>query len=320
MPSAGHTLSTTRITLPKNSKVMLDRVDIETLRPEHPHWSLVWMTTLIQLSVGTLLVSVISGRANCIALTFILALTAFSLNISVLHLGRPAYAWRALKMWRRSWLSREVMLFGLFFVSLSSLTLASWLWAYPYPLAENHALGVLECAASGIGVAGLLASARIYLVPARPAWNTSHTPIDFVLSALLLGCSAVPTFTSWSNQVLRMSHLSVIPFAGETNVHWPFAVAAALWMTNQLVRVIRLGRSRSYERRASCSLLNTHNLRGTFLVSFAFVGLAALLMSAGLTCFVLPAAFAGVITSRYLFFVSVVPLNMALTFVRQVHA
>jgi hypothetical protein len=34
----------------------------------------------------------------------------------------------------------------------------------------------------------------------------------------------------------------------------------------------------------------------------------------------LPAVLAGVISARYIFFVSVVPLNMALTFVRSVHA
>jgi hypothetical protein len=87
-----------------------------------------------------------------------------------------------------------------------------------------------------------------------------------------------------------------------------------------VVRIIRLRASQTYEHRASCRLLNTYSLRGTFLVSFAFVGLAVLLMMAGLPLLVLPAALAGVIASRYLFFVSVVPLNMALTFVRQVHA
>ncbi len=62
------------------------------------------------------------------------------------------------------------------------------------------------------------------------------------------------------------------------------------------------------------------NLRGIFLVSFAFVGLAILLSLIGMPLLALPAALAGVISARYLFFVSVVPLNMALTFVRSVHA
>ena len=126
MPNAGVTISTTRITLPENAQATLERVDIETLRPEHPHWSLVWMTSLIQLSAGTLVAALLSHHDGPIALTLVLALTAFTLNISVLHLGRPAYAWRALKMWRRSWLSREVLLFGLFFTALIALTAVSW--------------------------------------------------------------------------------------------------------------------------------------------------------------------------------------------------
>ncbi len=64
-------------------------------------------------------------------LTLLLFITTIALNISVFHLGRPAYAWRALKMWRRSWLSREVLLFGLFFAAIAAFTLASWLATLP---------------------------------------------------------------------------------------------------------------------------------------------------------------------------------------------
>ena len=91
-------------------------------------------------------------------------------------------------------------------------------------------------------------------------------------------------------------------------------------MLNHVIRTVRLHHASVYERRATASLLNTENLRGVFLVSFAFVGLAILLSLAGMPVLALPAALAGVISARYLFFVSVVPLNMALTFVRSVHA
>jgi uncharacterized membrane protein YqjE len=90
-------------------------------------------------------------------------------------------------------------------------------------------------------------------------------------------------------------------------------------MINHIVRAIRLHHSCLYEQRAAASLLNTHSLRGTFLVGFAFVGLSILVTLAGQSTYALPAALAGIVTARYLFFVSVVPLNMALTFVRQVH-
>ncbi|HTF61793.1 MAG TPA: DmsC/YnfH family molybdoenzyme membrane anchor subunit [Edaphobacter sp.] len=322
MPNAGHTISTTRITLPPNSTATLERVDIETLRPEHPHWSLVWMTSLIQLSVGSLAVALLSRHAGPVALTVILGLTAFALNISVLHLGRPAYAWRALKMWRRSWLSREVLLFGLFFGALTLLTAAEWLAAvHALPFA-HISLPLLRFLAPMLGIAGLFASARIYLVPARPAWNTSHTPIDFLLSAAVLGCAAMPLLLCVTNslRLLPQLHALELPSAGVVFPLWPLILSSTLWMLNHIVRAISLHHSRVYEKRASASLLNTNNLRGTFLVGFAFVGLAVLLILAGQPTLTLPTALAGILVGRYLFFVSVVPLNMALTFVRQVPA
>jgi DMSO reductase iron-sulfur subunit len=321
MPNAGYTISTTRITLPPDSTTTLERVDIETLRPEHPHWSLVWMTSLIQLSAGTLAVALLTGHSGPVALSIILALTAFTLNIAVLHLGRPAYAWRALKMWRRSWLSREVLLFGLFFAALTSLTIAAWLEAVHHlPFAATVMTG-LKFAAPLLGIAGLLASARIYLVPARPAWNMQHTPIDFMLSAGVLGCAAMPLLLVVMNVVQHLPQLRALERSSAAAAFpvWPLMLSSALWMINHIVRAIRLHHSCLYEQRAAASLLNTHSLRGTFLVGFAFVGLSILVTLAGQSTYALPAALAGIVTARYLFFVSVVPLNMALTFVRQVH-
>jgi hypothetical protein len=98
-----------------------------------------------------------------------------------------------------------------------------------------------------------------------------------------------------------------------------FIFFSALWMLNHIVRTVRLSRSAMYELRASASLLNTDSLRGAFLVSFAFMGVAILFSLANQPFLALPSAFAGVLTARYLFFVSVVPLNMALTFVRTTH-
>ena len=323
MPSAGHTISTTRITLPENATATLERVDIETLRPEHPHWSLIWMTSLIQLSAGTLAAALLSRHAGPIVITLILALTVITLNISVLHLGRPAYAWRALKMWRRSWLSREVLLFGLFFVALTALTAAAWLNA-AYSIAARCNASSRPSSFSPPHSASQASSPAhgIYLVPARPAWNTTHTPIDFLLSSAVLGCTAMPLLIYITGKLYALPQLQslALPRLSTSFPLWPLLVASALWMFNHIVRTIRLHRSGSYERRASASLLNTDSLRGTFLVSFAFVGIAILISLAGEPIFALPAALAGVIAARYLFFVSVVPLNMALTFVRSSHA
>jgi DMSO reductase iron-sulfur subunit len=319
MPNAGVTISTTRITLPENSHVTLERVDIETLRPEQPHWSLVWMTSLIQLSAGTLVAALFSHHDGPIALTLVLLLTAFTLNISVLHLGRPAYAWRALKMWRRSWLSREVLLFGLFFVALTALTAVSWCKTLHPDFKIALVLLALKFITPSLGIAGILASAYIYLVPARPAWNTPHTPTDFIFSAAVLGSAAAPVLIGATTSIHTI-HAFTAPPSTLSFPLLPLILFSVLWGLNLIVRTIRLHHASVYERRAAASLLNTPELRGIFLVSFAFIGLAILLSLAGMSTLALPAALAGVISARYLFFVSVVPLNMALTFVRSVHA
>src|SRR4029079_19320524 len=52
LPSADDSISTTRITLPDNLIPGTGRVDTQRVEPEHPHWPLVFMLVLTQLSVG----------------------------------------------------------------------------------------------------------------------------------------------------------------------------------------------------------------------------------------------------------------------------
>ena len=82
-------------------------------------------------------------------------------------------------MWKRSWLSREVLLFtGVFGGRLPlrrrALDAAS----------GGSAIGALTVA---LGIGGVIASAYIYRVPSRPAWNTPFTLVQFILTAATLG-------------------------------------------------------------------------------------------------------------------------------------
>src|SRR5579859_5822573 len=52
MPSADDSISTTRITLPSQTPKDLQKVNLGHLHPEQPHWPLIVMTVLTQLSVG----------------------------------------------------------------------------------------------------------------------------------------------------------------------------------------------------------------------------------------------------------------------------
>ncbi|SNS45385.1 nitrate reductase (quinol-dependent), transmembrane subunit [Granulicella rosea] len=334
LPAAMHTLSTTRLTLPE-SATKLERVDAGHIRPEHAHLSLVFMTTLIQAVTGGLFFALIAHGLTPLFLTMLLGITAIALNISVFHLGRPAYAWRAVKMWRRSWLSREVLFFGHFFGSLAICTAFAWAMVLPATLYTSpflrtlqtwpHAALALTCLAwitVGFGCAGTIASAFIYLIPARPSWNMVHTPFDFLLSGLLIGGTFAFVLQMVTNWMATLPMLQGWPLAhaGAVYPFWPVVVAGLLWMLNHVVRLVRLSRSPLFEGRASIMLLNRSPLRAFLIASFVFaLGSCALALVSSVTLSCL-AAFLCVLLARYLFFVSVVPLNMALTFTRGGHA
>jgi formate dehydrogenase iron-sulfur subunit len=97
---------------------------------------------------------------------------------------------------------------------------------------------------------------------------------------------------------------------------WAVALSSLLWIANQAKRLIRLNRSAIFEHRAAAALLNLPGFRAALIGSYACAALVPLAWAT--TNFVLAclAALAAVLLARYLFFVSVVPLNMALTFTR----
>ena len=315
MPSAGHTVSTTRVTLPKPTGPALERVDSGQIRPEHAHPSLVVMTVLMQAVVGALIVILLRRQMDAVRLIVLLAITGLALILSTTHLGRPAYAWRALKMWRRSWLSREVLLFTLFGLALTAATLVAVVSAIhgktsPFQMP-------LDWIVAALGVAGTLASACIYLVPARPSWNMLHTPIDFFLTAGFLG----PVFANALSGSGEMWFLpaSVRGITTPTNDTATLLLAigfATAWILNHALRIVRLRHSPLFEARASHSLLASEPLRTRNAISFALAPVSLLILAGGHPLPALVAGASAALLARYLFFVSVVPLNMGMTFIR----
>jgi DMSO reductase anchor subunit len=82
-------------------------------------------------------------------------------------------------MWRRSWLSREVLLFGAFAKVAAVYAAALWFaWSF------GAAVGAVTVL---LGMAGVFASGCIYRVGSRPAWNTPYTPLQFALTGAVLG-------------------------------------------------------------------------------------------------------------------------------------
>lgn len=259
MPDAEATMSTTRITAPAQSQGEFRKGDYHRVRPEAPHWPLVVFLTATQAAWG-----VLSLEGN-----FILgaALLMLGLAASLAHLGRPIHAARAMKMWRRSWLSREVVLFAAYAAALPVLYLS-----------RESALPI-----AFLGAGAIFASARIYMVPARPAWQSPRTLAAFSLTGIVFGAAA--------------ANLREVAYA-----------AAATQALLEVSKLWVLHTANEFELRQSARLL-TQDFRYLFLLRLAL--LASVLLPA-------PYSLLGIAASeaigRYLFFVTVVPRNMAATF------
>jgi formate dehydrogenase iron-sulfur subunit len=307
-PIDDSSLSTTRVTLPAHLPPDARPVGLTHLTPEHAHWSLVMMTVLTQLSVGafvtiwTLQLVGATTRLGVAALTA-LVVAALALNGATLHLGRPAYAYRALRMWRRSWLSREVLLFTAF--SGVAGVYAAMLWM---DLPGSLIVGGMT---SVIGIAGVTASGCIYRVPSRPAWNTRLTPVQFNLTAAALG----PLLAA----ALGASDARGLGLAAAT-----MAGAQLLFVA---LRFVRLVAGKSIELQGSARLLSTtlkpHFITRGVLLAVGGVALplvATTATTATSTAITLWAALLLVLSAeilgRYLFFVSVVPKHMAVPYLQ----
>ncbi|HLK49542.1 MAG TPA: DmsC/YnfH family molybdoenzyme membrane anchor subunit [Bryobacteraceae bacterium] len=284
MPAAEYTVSTTRITLPEKLAATMEKADYHRVRPEHPHIPLVFMLVFTQLAVGAFLCLPIFGITGFAAVAAPLAVALLSLSSSMLHLGRPIHAYRAIKMWRRSWLSREVLAFSLFAGAAALCAVLPW--------------RALTAAAALLGLAGITASACIYLVPARPAWNSKHTLADFHLTAWLLGPLFMAALGAPIPPVLTLA-------------------AASTQLLNLVTRLIGLSSSEEFELRASARLLgNDLKHRLTLRIALLIAGGVALPLL-HLPAAALLVALTGELLGRYLFFVSVVPRNMAASFLRK---
>ncbi len=294
VPIADGSLSTTRITLPAEMPPNARPRDLTHVVPAHAHWSLILMTVLTQLSVGAFvtiwllhLLGASSGLGPAALVSLIVG--GLALAAATFHLGRPVYAYRAVRMWRRSWLSREVLLFACFSAVAALYAAALWL-----QMSGGAALGAVTAV---LGLAGVTASACIYRVSSRPAWNTPLTLVQFHVTAGVLGplCAAA---------------------VGAGDLRW-LGVAAAAMGGGQLlllaVRFLRCIAADSLELRGTARLLSTvlarqFLARGVLLVAGAIV---SPLVAPGAALVALALALGGEILGRYLFFVSVVPTHLA---------
>ena len=110
----------------------------------HPSFSLILFTSMAGMAQGAIVSLAVlnsgsdqlpSELLNVYLFPLILALLFGGLLASTFHLGHPERAWRAIMMWRTSWLSREVLILPAF-IALTALayyfswqaSVPNWLW------------------------------------------------------------------------------------------------------------------------------------------------------------------------------------------------
>ena len=190
----------------------------------HPAWSVIVFTTVagaaqglvVALALATLLGVALAPGVVDGALVCALLMLGVGLASSFLHLGRPLRAWRAVAMWRTSWLSREVIALPAFIA-----VVAAW-W-----LARRVGVSAAWLPLLAIALAGLLwyCTAMVYVcIRFIQEWAHALTIVNVTLIGLASG-------------VLLAAALAVLggePALARRLVPWALALTLLAWATRTL--------------------------------------------------------------------------------------
>ncbi|MCS7084148.1 MAG: sulfur reductase subunit SreC [Aquificaceae bacterium] len=170
----------------------------------HPPFSLIWFFITAGISIGLfnfvyfleLLTlfghqTAMPRQAVLISLATSLVLIALGAIGASFHLGHKLRAWKAIKRFHTSWLSREAVFSGAYGFTL-------FLYALSYysnqNLALQHFLGILTL------ILGWLSSFSTAMIYASnkfvPEWNTSLTVLYYLNMYLMLGASSATILTA----------------------------------------------------------------------------------------------------------------------------
>jgi DMSO reductase anchor subunit len=328
LPAAPDPLITLPTTSYKSSKPFprnLLPADYFRVNRQHAHWPLVVMLVLTQLSVGAFFVGHIleQGFAGPLPETLrslhaiaALGFGLLALAASLLHLGRPQYAFRAVLGLRHSWLSREIVAFGAF-ASLATL--------YAITVFSNAAMNgtmvhVLGWSVAGIGALAMFCSTMIYVFTQRECWSLIRVGVRFALTSSLLGIAVIwlsilsSTVVSPSPPLLALLHrcgpalclaLVVVTL---TKLAWEGAIFRHLWLRNMTPLKRSALLLKSELSNVTLARFSLGILGGVILPSMLANEAAVLSADAGLIQFVFLTGFmfatclVGELLERYLFF------------------
>ncbi|CAM2172698.1 Sulfite dehydrogenase subunit C [Paraburkholderia sacchari] len=171
----------------------------------NPAFSVVFLTTLIGAAQGLVIALVGVEAAGQLGLgdgaavpqlfyvvgaALSCVLGAAGLLASFFHLGHPERAWRAIAMWRTSWLSRECLCLPLFLACTFAYGMAH-VFGLPYTLA----IGAVAVVASGLlfVCTGMIYACLRFL----QEWATPLTLVNFALLGCASGFTLATACAAW---------------------------------------------------------------------------------------------------------------------------
>jgi Fe-S-cluster-containing dehydrogenase component/DMSO reductase anchor subunit len=184
-PRPSLTLPTTRYVSRSPALPALTAADAAQAAPADPHHPLAAMLVLTQAAAGGFATDAalrLAGTpvpAALVTTSFVLLLAGMA--ASPLHLGQPLRAWRAFLGWRRSWLSREILALSAFAGVAAPAVAAAWL-----PTLKPWQ-GLLAGATAAAGLAGVAASAMVYVATRRHFWTVGPVFLRFFGTAGVVG-------------------------------------------------------------------------------------------------------------------------------------
>ena len=196
----------------------------------HPAWSVIFFTVLAGIGQGLflMLVRAAAHGAEPLALAIggaaSVVLMCIGLACSFLHLGHPLRAWRAIAMWRTSWLSREVI------VLPATIGVVAW-WSAAHLLGWPGtnwlgAMGVVLCFALW-GCTGMIYACIRFL----REWAHWLTLLNFTLLGWMSGASLFAAY--W------------FVLYGRDASSFAIAAALALTLIAAVARLASLARNRN---------------------------------------------------------------------------
>lgn len=311
--------------------------DYYSVSEQHPHWPLIIMLVLTQLSVGAFLSGLVLERflddSLIAAMRPVHSLTALffgllALASSTLHLGRPQYAYRAVIGLKHSWLSREIVAFGLF--AGLAVVYAAGNWFGPEAIVGSEFWQQwLGWGVAASGLLGVFCSVMIYAFTQRAFWSVTQSSIRFGLTMSLLGVAAVwltMLLVSQSSAVGSSENVSQIITTCGRGVCQTLLVITGLKLAFE-ANLFRPLASRQTSAMKRSALLMTGSLASVTIARFACGVLGGLAMPALLlkatsespqdpvfltivTGMLFTACLAGELLERYLFFAAVASPRM----------